>query len=153
MSQPYLIALLTDTPPHNRVKALYNATERQHGNSLYLLTLESDASLSKDSLGLVQTTSSPPPSSVVLPSVSLSQADILATNKFLRTFALTNLLPWMERLVLDWSDTVTFQNSVELSLSLIRPIVCTVTTTSIETVYFHKKAVCDINSSIPLPLP
>jgi hypothetical protein len=140
MSSSRIISLTLTTERFRRTNALFNAIRKQYGLNTYLLRLrlpaERPAPVAVPAMlprlptqftedGPVLSRAS---SSTVLDGIaesagrpntlSLHQDDIQETGKFLREFVNQGLVPWMERAVIEWNETVS-NSIIKRGLNLI----------------------------------
>jgi len=102
-----------------RAMALFNATKKQYGLHTHLLTV----SLSTPPTPIALPSLLPELPPTPMPDATFSQADthegahhlnlteqdVAQFARFVREFVTMSLVPWMERCVLDWNETVRLQ--------------------------------------------
>ena len=95
--------------------ALFNATKKQYGLHTHLLTLALSRPATPVSVPslLPELPPTPKPDAAFSKAIPdgthhlyLTEPDIAQFSRFVREFVTMSLVPWMERCVLDWNETV-----------------------------------------------
>lgn len=93
--------------------ALYNAVKKQYGLHTHLLAVTLESPL--EPISLPSPLPELPPSPLIENSkthisdtwdLNLTETDIQQFGRFVREFVTMSLVPWMERCVLDWNESV-----------------------------------------------
>lgn len=98
-------------PGRDRCLALFNAAKRQYGLHAHFLTLVLSEPANPVPLFTLPPIL-PPAGASSLPDVPevhelrMSPDDLQQASKFVREFVVMSLIPWMERCVLDWNESV-----------------------------------------------
>ncbi|KAG2369466.1 ER-golgi trafficking TRAPP I complex 85 kDa subunit-domain-containing protein [Suillus spraguei] len=110
--------------------ALFNAVKKQYGLHTYLLSLELPSPPPPPvsipalvpRLPPLTISNGPADATILLNTLRMCEQDIQQTARFAREFVTMNLVPWMEKCVIEWNETVSINKSFSYTHSVPSPV-------------------------------